>query len=112
MLAEGDPKKIEILKENTYSLFKECLSDTGHLANEFSKDSSELSRYEKSNLAYAGSESRIKQLKHLVDQLRDEYDPENYVSKILEILNQAREDIDDDIYEDMVNYVRLGRSKK
>lgn len=112
MLAEGDPEKLKILKENTYSLFKECLFDTNFIAHEFKQDTSELTDYEKSKLIYAGSEAQIEQLKHLINQLKDYYDPRNYVSRILEILHQKRQDLHQDIYEDMVNYVRLGGSKK
>ena len=112
MLEEGDPKIRAYITENIYASFRNLLIEYNGLPKEFTEGSKSLDPYRKEELIRKGDDAMEDQLKEFVAQLRDDYDQENYISKLLEILNQEKPYIDEDLYDDLINYIRHGKKRR
>lgn len=112
MLEEGDPKIRAYITENIYTSFRNLLIEYNRVPKEFSEGAKSLNPYRKNELVRKGDDAMEDQLKEFIGQLRDDYDPENYTSKILQILNEEKPNIDEDLYEDLINYIRHGKKRR
>lgn len=112
MLEEGDPKIRAYITENIYTSFRNLLIEYNEIPKEFTTGAGGLDPYRKDELIRKGDDAMEDQLKEFINQLREDYDPENYTSKIQEILNQEKPNIDEDLYEDLINYIRHGKKRR
>lgn len=112
MLEEGDPKIRAYITENIYASFRNLLIEHNWVPKEFAEGSTIPGPYKEDELVRKGDNAMEDQLKEFIAQLRDDYDPENYISKLLEIINQEKRYIDEDLYEDLINYIRHGKKRR
>jgi hypothetical protein len=112
MLEEGDVKIREYVKEQIYRSFHELLLASNYVASEFTKNTEKLSKFQKNQLIFQGSEANEQQLREYINQLRDDYDPENYARKLLGILHTHAKILNEDLYEDLINYIRNDKKRR
>ena len=112
MLEEGDPKIRAYITDNIYRSFASLIIEFNSVPKEFAQGTKELDEYHKKEIHRKGDDAMEDQLKEFINQLRDDYDPGNYISKLLEILNQNKAYIDEDLYEDLITYIRHGKKRR
>lgn len=109
---EGDPKIREWIKENIYESLKKLLRDSNRYAPEFSQDTQGLSEIEKDFLRKAEDEAIEQQLKCFIDQLLDDYDPQEGKQRLSSILETDYNVIEEVLYDELVRYINLRHDKK
>lgn len=112
MLAEGDPKIREFIKESIYNSFRQLLIEYNGYPKEFTQDTNKLSAYERDELKNKSNDAMEGQLKESINQLRDDYDQEDFKIRLHEILNKDREIIDEDLLQDLITYIKYGKKRR
>jgi len=111
MLQEGDPKIREFIKENIYHSFKQLLIEYNGYPKEFTQDTKKFTNYKREDLRNKSDDAMEEQLKEFIDQLRNDYDQENFFTRIHKILIDNKKNIDEDLFDDLIIYLKHGKRR-
>ncbi len=101
----AEPNLPFIIK-STYNSLDMLLSQSSILPSEFFQGRSDLNKYEKNSLAYAGSDAIWQQIKFYLEELKA-WDPDNFKRNVSALVQKNDDLIFQALKDDILNYIKL-----